>query len=557
MASVLTYILGKSTFLRYKKQVSQGVTFVASLEPLIFSLLLLINIVPVFMGKFFVTLDGPAHLYNANLLRYLLTNTPLDLIYEYTPELVPNYSGHLILSLFSSFLPAFIAEKIVLCIYLIGFPLAIRNLIIRQKGNRWISYFIFPFSYSFVFLLGFYNFSLALLFMFMSINQYHRFIKNSGNSSLPFLGLAALLFATYLSHILVFGLTLIAIGLLICTSAIFGPSADANFNKWKTLKVKLITPLSKLVLAAIIPLGLSLNYFISRPNSPNTAYLDRSDLLNELWNIRTIIAYNIQIEGQYTTKLAYLFGGIIVVAIFQFIIKLVYSNYQRKPFTWPLKLYWYVGLAATLLLLVLYFVLPDSTGGAGYISVRLALLFFIFLIVWLSTFKLDEVTSIIAANIAVYYHLKILWYYLPTFASLTPYANAGYELGAQLPKHAIVLPINVTNNWLTHHTSNYIGVKQPVAVLENYESGTGYFPIKWNQEKMPNLTLAGRSNHEVPCLYWPGNTDHKELAITHVFILGDTTQLQDSCTREMIEFVTQNAQLIGQRELGLLYALTP
>jgi hypothetical protein len=198
--------------------------------------------------------------------------------------------------------------------------------------------------------------------------------------------------------------------------------------------------------------------------------------------------------------LVYLFGVIIVIAIIQFIIRSVFRNFQRQPFKWQLKPHWFVSLAATLLMLALYFVLPDSTGGAGYISVRLALLFFIFLILWLSSFKIDEVTSIIAANIAVYLHLKILWYYLPTFASLIPYAEAGYELGEQLPEHAIVLPVNVTNNWLTHHTSNYIGVAQPVAVLENYESGTGYFPITWNFEEMPNLTAAGRTTHEVPCV---------------------------------------------------------
>jgi hypothetical protein len=47
------------------------------------------------------------------------------------------------------------------------------------------------------------------------------------------------------------------------------------------------------------------------------------------------------------------------------------------------------------------------------------------------------------------------------------------------------------------------------------------------------------------------------MAITHVFDLGDTAMVQDSCQLEMLEFVAQKGKLIGQQQFGLLYEIKP
>gem|GEM_PF-4258636 len=43
---------------------------------MLFSFLLFLNLIPILLLKYFVTLDGPSHLYNANLIKHLLLNTP-------------------------------------------------------------------------------------------------------------------------------------------------------------------------------------------------------------------------------------------------------------------------------------------------------------------------------------------------------------------------------------------------------------------------------------------------------------------------------------------------
>ena len=44
------------------------------IEPYYFYFFLLINLIPVLSFKFFPTVDGPAHLYNSNLIVELLKN---------------------------------------------------------------------------------------------------------------------------------------------------------------------------------------------------------------------------------------------------------------------------------------------------------------------------------------------------------------------------------------------------------------------------------------------------------------------------------------------------
>ena len=91
--------------------------FVSKHEKMLFLLVTIANLSPIFIGRFFPTLDGPSHLYNSNLIVNLLFNSEgLTPFYAFNPELVPNWSGHFILVLFSSILPSYMAEKILLLI---------------------------------------------------------------------------------------------------------------------------------------------------------------------------------------------------------------------------------------------------------------------------------------------------------------------------------------------------------------------------------------------------------------------------------------------------------
>src|SRR6185295_1290073 len=94
-------------------------TFLHRYEKYIFSTLVLIHLIPVCSMHFFPTLDGPAHLYNSNLINWMLSEKQAlaTTCFYFNPVLVPNLSGHALLCVFNFFLPAYLAEKLVLIIY--------------------------------------------------------------------------------------------------------------------------------------------------------------------------------------------------------------------------------------------------------------------------------------------------------------------------------------------------------------------------------------------------------------------------------------------------------
>ena len=102
------------------------------IEYYFFYAFLIINLLPVLVFKFFPTVDGPAHLYNSRLIIELFWQTgPLDTYFSFN-EITPNWLGHILLSFFQLIFPAYAAEKCLLLIYFIGFPLSFRAFIKSQ-----------------------------------------------------------------------------------------------------------------------------------------------------------------------------------------------------------------------------------------------------------------------------------------------------------------------------------------------------------------------------------------------------------------------------------------
>ena len=192
--------------------------FVNKFELYLFAGFLFLNLIPVFLFKYLPTLDGPAHLHNANLIYNMVLGDSSFLanFYQITKELLPNWSGHFILSSLNSFLPGWLAEKTLVTLYLVFLPLSFRWFIKSiSPENYLLSYFIFPFCYSFTFFLGFYNFSLALILLFLLLAFWIKVQKTLKPVNIILL---FILFTTlYFSHVFVFLISILATGVIILT----------------------------------------------------------------------------------------------------------------------------------------------------------------------------------------------------------------------------------------------------------------------------------------------------------------------------------------------------
>jgi len=131
-----------------------NLTFSKKAEAVIFFIVTLLNLYPVLSNQYFPTLDGAAHLYNANIIKELILHPEgaFANYFEFNSSPVPNWTGHFILTFFRFIFPAFLAEKCLLIIYLVGLPYAFRSLVKRlNPKNALGAYFIFPFCYTSIF----------------------------------------------------------------------------------------------------------------------------------------------------------------------------------------------------------------------------------------------------------------------------------------------------------------------------------------------------------------------------------------------------------------------
>ncbi len=530
-----------------------SVQYLRKYEFLLFLALLVANALPALAWHYFPTLDGAAHLYNAQLIRSLLTGDApvLQAYFELQTEALPNWIGHFILGLFGSFLPAFLAEKVLLLIYLAGLPLAFRRLIQTiAPQNVGVSYLVFPFCYAYLFQLGFYNFSLGLVLLFFTLSFW---IRNETRRLTwgQTLQLFVLLTLTYFSHLFVFALLGLVIGARIVFKGLFPDDGDR-----KAAMQGLLQQLGRLLLAASLPLVFFINYFLSRPDLGDDVFIATSELLQWLTQARPLIAYNFDEEIQHTQLIAYAIYGLLLLGLIGQGIRLWKQKKQQAEATpqqgnavWSMPLYW---LSCWIGIMGLYLFLPDSDGAAGYISTRLAWVSFLFLLLWISSLKLYRWGIGVAALVVLFSSFQLNIFYGKALKSLSDTARECETVGASIPANSVVLPINHSDNWLHLHFSNYLGADKPLVILDNYEAGTGYFPVAWNRDQLPHTQLSPTAP-DFPCLHWRSDPKHETRPIDYVFLLHNGVERADECAVEVMQLLQNQFEIVASTDRCSLY----
>lgn len=504
-------------------------------ERYFFFLILILNLLPVLLYKFVPTSDGVAHLYNSKIINHLLfnDNSMMSTFFAFNNEAVPNWTGHAALSFFSLLLPGFLAEKMFLILYLVALPLAFRALVKTvSPGNVLYSYFIFPFTYSFTFFLGFYNFLISLVFLILTMNFW---IKNEGNMVRfrNVLKLSALLLLTYFSHVFVFALLLFFIGLRLVVKTI----ADITANPVQ-MKKNLVPALKKCAIllgASAIPMLLL--YFYTGSRSYNDiVYVNKASLLAWLKNIRPYVTLDVVEKARqelFTKMLFYLLCTNALIALYNRINKSVnaFSNSGKLTPAFVFKNVFTIHdfwMLAAIITLCFYFFLPDSYGSGSYISIRFSVIFFILLIVWLATQEFARWFALLSVLVVLICNFSLNASYSAVFKKLNEIAADCNNAAKYVSPNNVVLPYNCTEDDTFNHFSNYIGIDKPVILMENYESSKNYFPVRWNEREMPKVFL-GNVFSELPLTDKPVtyNPAVAPVIADYVFIIGNLEKLNN------------------------------
>ena len=522
---------------------------VTKYERFFFLTVVLLNLIPVLSHRFFPTIDGPAHLYNANLINHMLFQSDFDSFFQFNPEPVPNWTGHILLCFFKSFLPGFLAEKMLLIVYFAGLPYSFRNLIKSASGGAVVlSYLIFPFTYNYLLSLGFYNFSLGIIGLFLVLSFWirnHEVITSSVKKTVI---LSVLLILVYFSHVVMFSTALMAIA---CYTFIAFLKQWLEGEEFKKVLVIHLKKAGLLLVSSLIPLVLMFFYFTNRPESGSPAFLSKSELFSWLSTMNPLICYSFGVEKISTIITNVLLAGLIIGGI---VVRV--RNRKFPAFNDSKKGILQVNdswLLMAAFMLILLFIVPNKNDMATLISMRFAFLFFLFLVIWISTMKHFKVFAGICVLVILVFHIKRVRHLDPVIDSNNAIAMDCEETAKYIKPYSIVAPVNLRDHWSRENFFNYLGMDKPLIILENYEATMDYFPLLWNTEKFPDIqaggvSLAGNSFLSSA----PINPRNQKRELDYIFVLGnwDTTNAEQL---KNFELISHHFKLVHQNTNCTLY----
>jgi hypothetical protein len=487
-------------------------------ESHVFYIILLINLIILSTIKYYPSMDGPEHLYNSNIIYHLLKGDCRTL-YDYyilNNFSSPNWTDHFILSILLFIWPAWMAEKILLFFYLIGLTISFR-LLIKQlcPTNNYLSFIIFPFAYSYLFHLGFYNFSLSFIFLFYTLYYWfkHKDLLSLGNYTILFV----LITLTYFSNIVTYCFLGLCLGLFLIVYEI---SAFSE-NKDLTLLVKKLSKRLILLFTISIPsLILFAIFYKTTKFPPSQNQYSANELMKWLNDVRCLIVYDYKGEEIITGQFLHILIAIVAVSIF-----LRYKNKSSNIHHSAIKKNDII-LVPVVICLVLLFITPDGSH-AGMMSDRYCLMFFMLCIVWVCSMPIPKrVGQIIMVLIIILHFSLLLKHFNGSIKNLNKDAVQISETSVYLEPGSVVLPVDLTDNWLESHFSNYLGVSKPIIILDNYEANVGWFPVKWNLEKTPRILLNDKTLGHLKRWFGIKNTRIKQ--IDYVFLYGNISKIDDT-----------------------------
>ena len=508
-------------------------------ETFIFCFIVFLHCLPVLLLKFFITHDGPAHVYNAVLIKSLLfgeeTLTNVFFSVRSFPE--PNWIGHAGMVMLSFMMSPVAAERILLLSYIIFLPVLFRRLVLlTYPGSPLLSYLIIPFIYSYLFYGGLYNFMLGIpLLLFALLFLLKKKLPLRGVDFL-FVFITGLLI--YFSHLLIFGIYLLLIPVLFFVhyqnqaKSIPGVIAASKKSLIKNILLGLLMLLPGLAMSAKFLFEKASLHSVSMP-------ANLWNLFHDLAIVNPVIALTDSGEVKYGIAF-----GLVLFLLFA---GAVFSMWKNRNVvessvsgSHSLSIFW---LTACLFMLVFYFAIPDDFATGGVVKVRFGYFFFLFGILWLASQKIPSFVIRYSTAAVILFSLVRLFYFSKSSIQLSKDAEVFYSASELIEPNSIVLPLNYSTNWMHSNISNYLGTHNHTIVLDNYEAGREHFPLAWRENRNP-VVLMGSFNGLPPLcanvFEFEKNTSRK---IDYIILWRYQNKLTDTCTLQIQSTLQANYRL--------------
>lgn len=447
-------------------------------EKLTFYILLLLWLLPIWTVSYFLTGDGPCHLYNSRILLDWLQGKHVDMYSNFVsinPTINPNWLTNLLqIPLLSIFNPA-LAEKIFYTIYLLGFAFGFRFLIkqINPKALYLCSIGLI-FAWHHIVFKGFSNNTLSIAVWFWAVGAWLKYREASFVKAVLIQMLLALI--SYLSHPMGFAYTGMMIACLLAGDTIIQISRSG----YKAAIRYFLHHALRLVVA-YIPALILLAIFVS-----NRSWSDEASGYNsEVW--KNFILLPALVDFNYKEE-----KFVIVVSLFCFALLAitVFNRFRKKGFQKNDGLFLFVILSFLTIIFP-----PASIMGGFDVPRRLIMLPFLAILFCAATITPRRSLQIITIALSSIISVGLLFIRLPIQWQASEFAGEMVSCEDMIRPLSTVMTLNydldphnikgediIDAEWINVHTDCYIGADKPTILADNYELNTDYFPLTSKNE---------------------------------------------------------------------------
>lgn len=479
-------------------------------ESVVFWSLLLISSFYLFVFKYTPSLDGAQHLYNANIIVELFRgNSFIEDFFKINDALVGYWSAHAILAFFNWIFPSWIAEKMILLIYLIFLPLSFRFMIKQiNKHINYVSLLIIPFSQHIFFLNGYFAFCLAWIFTFLLIGY---ILKHYQKIYLKqFILICLLSFLCFLTHMLVFSICMFVLFSFLLYEVVTGIFLSGLS---KTIKSSFRNLL--LIFLAVLPALIAAVKYYLHVESLNYSLAEVQVSGVELWSqvrdLTVFVAFDHITETPYSKFLSLILFVAIIIAIISIIKK------QKKKETLLNSKYIKFWTLLSFLAIVLYFSIPD-TFGTGNVSRRLLVFFLFSITVVLSMITFPKIFQLVLVFSLFIYTVGINIERHSHRKHLDRIAQELIFLESFMGENSTFTALNYFPQWNNTHHHLYVGTNKALVNLKNPQC-KGQFPVVWNYEELPLMLLGKYKTGQIGTHWYSGNADNPKLEIIDYLII--------------------------------------
>ena len=478
-----------------------------SLENSLFVGLIGLFLLPIWLFKYLPLQDGPIHLHTANVLHDFLTGN-LSIFQDYyvtNLQLAPNWTTQIILTGLMFITSPIIAEKLLLSLYVILLPVAMRYALSGVKTSRFTPAFLpflsFPFCYNLTFNVGFYNFAYSLIVFLFVIgywlrHRHHIRLTQTGILLLLILGL----YFTHLFSFVIFGITVTVLNLSQALHILLTTRRDF-LSLLKQLVIKTTLP----TLAALLPTGMICLQFLGQNSVGSegprwTPSMFDNLRLGSILTLSSLVSYN-------------RFELVFAIAISSLLVALAVHQLLRKFSHFHLN----DGdglLLVTIVLVGVYLLAPKAISGSVTIKDRLLLYPALTGMLWLASGKYREFMLQSIKWLLVAISSGILILQLHTYAYLNGYLTEYLSTAPLIEPNTTLLAINFPTPrdalsrtadepdlwrppkfirpWQLNpftNLSGYLAVDRQAVLINNYQADEDYFPINFRPELNPFKVL--------------------------------------------------------------------